>query len=120
ATTARRLHLLSSEQYLNTLTYVFGPDVRPDARFPPTERTDGLLQVGTSSAGVTDTQVEVYQKTAATVTTMVIDPKRRSYLIPCAPKDEKTADKECATQYLTRIAPLLFRRPLSPEKAAEL
>jgi hypothetical protein len=51
---------------------------------------------------------------------MVIDPKRRSFLIPCVPKDDKAADKACASQYLTRVGRLLFRRPLTPEKAAEL
>jgi hypothetical protein len=119
ASSPRHLHLLTAEQYLNTLGYVFGPDVRPEARFPPTERTDGLLQVGTSRAGVTETQVEVYQKTASTVTAMVIDPKRRTFLIPCTPKNDKAADKACASEYLTRVGRLLFRRPLTPEKAAE-
>jgi len=57
----RHLRLVTGDQYLNTLAYVFGPDVKPDVRFPPMERTDGLLQVGTSHAGVTDTQLEMYQ-----------------------------------------------------------
>ncbi|MGE0284606.1 MAG: hypothetical protein AB7P20_28890, partial [Rhizobiaceae bacterium] len=35
----RRLRLMTAEQYLNTLAYVFGPNVRPDVRFAPLQRT---------------------------------------------------------------------------------
>src|SRR5688572_14733344 len=45
AGSAKRLRLLTQDQYLNTLAYVFGPDVRPDAYFPPAQRTDGLLSL---------------------------------------------------------------------------
>ncbi len=122
AATPRHLHLLTSAQYLNTVSYALGPDVRPEAeaRFAPTERTDGLLQVGTSRAGVTETQVEVFQKAAAAVATTALDPARRKFLLPCAPKNEKAADAACATQAITRIGGLMFRRPLTPEKTAEL
>jgi hypothetical protein len=120
ASTLRHLRIVTGDQYLNTLAYVFGPDVRPDARFPPTERTDGLLEVGASRAGVTDSQLEMYQKTAAAVATMVVDPSRRNFLIPCQPKDEKAADRGCATQFLSRVGRLLYRHPLTPEKTQEL
>src|SRR5690348_17194360 len=56
--TPRLLRLMSSDQYLNMLAYVFGPDVAPDAHFAPFQRTDGLLEVGASAAGVTDGQLE--------------------------------------------------------------
>jgi hypothetical protein len=120
ASTPRRLRLVTAEQYLNTLAHVFGPDVRPDARFPPTERTDGLLEVGTSHAGVTDTQLELYQKTAAAVAQMVIDPARRNFLISCQPANPKAADQACARAFLTRIGPLLYRQPLDSERLDDL
>src|SRR5713226_6703948 len=59
----KRLRLLTQEQYLNTLRYVFGPDVRPEVNFAAVQRVDGLLSVGTSFAGITDSQLEIYQKT---------------------------------------------------------
>ena len=99
---------------------MFGPDVRPDARFPPTERTDGLLEVGTSRAGVTDTQLELYQKTAAAVAAMVVDPARRNFIIPCQPADDKKADQACARTFLARIGPLLYRQPLDAERIDDL
>ena len=40
----KRLRLLSSEQYLNTLAYVFGDDVKIQPNFAPLPRTDGLLE----------------------------------------------------------------------------
>ncbi len=122
ASTMRHLHLLTSTQYLNTVSYALGPDVRPEAeaRFAPTVRTDGLLQVGTTKAGVTDTQVEVFQKVAVAVANTAMDPGRRKFLLPCAPKDEKAADAACATQIITRVGRLMFRRPLPGDKVAEL
>ncbi len=122
AATQRHLHLLTSAQYLNTVSYALGPDVRPEAeaRFAPTVRTDGLLQVGTSKAGVNDTQVEVFQKVAVAVATTAMDPVRRKFLMPCTPKDEKAADAACASQFITRVGKLMFRRPLPADKVAEL
>src|SRR5690242_3428446 len=38
---AKRLRLVSAEEYRNTLAYIFGPDMKPDARFAPLQRTDG-------------------------------------------------------------------------------
>jgi hypothetical protein len=119
-TTPRRLRLITGDQYFNTLAYVFGPDVKPALHFPPTERTDGLLEVGTSRAGVTDSQLELYQRTASTVAAMVVDPVRRNFLMTCHPADEKAADKACATEFLSRIGRLLYRRPLSQARIADL
>ncbi len=122
ASTTRHLHLLTSAQYLNTVSYALGPDVRPEAeaRFAPTTRTDGLLQVGTTKAGVNDTQVEVFQKVAVAVATTAMDPARRKFLMPCTPKDENAADAACATQFISRVGRLMFRRPLPADKIAEL
>ena len=116
----RHLRLVTGEQYLNTIAYVFGPDVKPEVRFPPTERIDGLLEIGTSRAGVTDAQLELYQKTAAAVAQMAIDPLRRNFLIACRPVDEGAADRVCASEVLSRISRLLYRKPPSPAKLSEL
>ena len=103
----RRLRLMTQEQYLNTLAYVFGPDIKPETHFAPVQRTDGLLANGTAKAGVTDSQLELYQKTAALVAGMVVKPERRDFLIMCKPADEKAADKACAGQFLADIGRLL-------------
>src|SRR6185312_8885572 len=114
--TPRRLRLITSEQYLNTLDYIFGPDIKPDTRFAPLVRTDGLLESGAASAGVTDGQLEQYQRVATQVAAQVVSPGNRNFLVPCKPKNEKAADTACATKFIANVGRLLFRRPLTPEK----
>jgi hypothetical protein len=113
---AKRLRLLTQDQYLNTLAYVFGPDVRPDAYFPPAQRTDGLLSLGAAKAGVTPTRMEIYQKAAVTVSALIVDPTRRNFVITCRPADEKKADRACASKVITDVGRLMNRRPLTAEK----
>ncbi len=116
ASSERRLRLMTAEQYLNTLGYVFGPNVKPDVRFAPLQRTDGLLGVGTSIAGVTASQMEVYQKTAASVAAQVVNPENRKFLISCTPKSEAARDDACAREFLTKVSRLLYRRPLDENR----
>jgi len=116
----RGLRLMTAEQYLNTVGYIFGPDVKPEINFAPLQRTDGLLQVGASAAGVTAAQLEQYQAAASLVVAAVVNPTRREFLIPCKPKNEKAADNACATEFLTRVGRLFFGRPLSPAKTDEV
>jgi hypothetical protein len=60
AESVNRLRLLTEEQYLNTIRYVFGPDVAPEPHFPPAQRRDGLVALGSSITGVTTAQLELY------------------------------------------------------------
>ena len=107
------LRLVTTEQYLNTLAYIFGPSISLDISFPPLQRTKGLLASGAATAGVTASQLEQYQRTAASVASQVVDPKRRRFLIPCEPASETAADKACAAEFLAEIGRLLYRQPLS-------
>jgi hypothetical protein len=111
-----RLRLLTEAQYLNTVRYVFGPDVAPELHFPPAQRRDGLLALGSSITGVTTAQLELYQKAAVTIANTVIDPKYRPFLMTCKPANEKRADKACATRFLKDKGRLLNRRPLTKEE----
>ncbi len=111
-----RLRLLSEEQYLNTVRYVFGPDVAPEPHFPPAQRRDGLLALGSSITGVTTAQLELYQKAAVTIANTVVDPKYRTFLITCKPRNEKKADKACASQFLKEKGRLLHRRPMTKDE----
>jgi hypothetical protein len=111
-----RLRLLSEEQYLNTVRYVFGPDVAPEPHFPPAQRRDGLLALGSSITGVTTAQLELYQKAAVTIANTVIDPKYRAFLITCQPRNEKKSDKACATRFLKEKGRLLHRRQMTREE----
>src|SRR5688572_32921160 len=47
----QRVRLMTQEQYMNSLAYIFGPDLRVDTRFAPMRRTEGLLANGAAFAG---------------------------------------------------------------------
>ena len=117
--TARRLRLVTADQYRNTLSYVFGPNITIPSAFAPVTRTDGLLGVGTSLAGVTASQMEIYQKTAATAASQVVNERNRNFLVPCSPKSLDAADDTCARTFLTAVGRLVYRRPLPEERIVE-
>jgi hypothetical protein len=116
----KRLRLITQEQYLNTLRYVFGPDVRPEVHFAAVQRVDGLLGVGTSFAGITDAQLEIYQQTAATVAAQVLSPESRDFLVPCKPASDERPDDLCAREFLKTVGRLLYRRPVDAARLTEL
>ena len=118
--TPRRFRLLTTQQYINTIQYFFGLDIKIDIKFAPLVRTDGLLVAGASIAGVSGAQVEVYQKVASIVSAQVLAPERRYTLLPCRPKDEKAADDACTSQFLNDVTRYLYRAPLEKERLAEL
>lgn len=115
-----RVRLLSQAQYFNTITGVFGKDVVPNVNFAPFQRTDGLLAAGAAYQGITDSQMELYQRAAAIVAGRVVSPERRDFLIPCTPANEKAADDACAAKFLDYIGKRLFRRPMPPEVRADV
>jgi len=115
----RRLRLLTATQLQNTMAYVFGSGIAVPSSFATVSRDDGLLGVGTSFAGVTSSQIETYQKTAATVDALIMSERYRNFLMPCQPKDEKAADDACARTYLSTVGRLFYRRPLEPARLDE-
>jgi hypothetical protein len=115
---SRHVRLMTKDQYANTLHYIFGPDLRIDARFAPLTRQQGLLANGAALAGVTDAQTEQYQRAAALVSAQIVDADHRDFLIPCKPKNERGADVACATKFLSGAGRLLYRRPLSRQQLA--
>jgi hypothetical protein len=120
ATSVARVRLLSQDQYFNSIGYIFGPDITLAAHFAPFRRTQGLLEIGASSAGVTTGQIEEFQRTAAALADQVVSPQHRGFLVPCAPKDPKRADAKCATEFLSAVGRLLYRRPLTPAELTEI
>ena len=111
--TPKHLRALTQEQYLNTLAYVFGPDVQIEPHFPPSQRTDGLLALGASKNGVSSAQLELYQKAAVGVAQLVTNPSRRKFLLTCKPASDTAADAACASTFFTRVGRLIHRRPLT-------
>lgn len=120
ATSVARVRLLSEDQYYNSIGYIFGPDITLAAHFAPFRRTQGLLEIGASSAGVTAGQAEDFQHTAAVLADEIVSSQYRGFLVPCTPKDAKRADAECARQFLSAVGRLLYRRPLTPSELARI
>ena len=113
-----RVRLMSQEQYFNTLSYVFGPDILPTAHFAPFARTNGLLEIGASTVGMTAGQMQQFQRAAASVAGGVVSPERRNFLVPCTPKKTDAADSACAGRFLGSVGRLLWRRPLTKDELA--
>lgn len=109
-----RARLLSAQQYINTIAYVFGEDISASviSPLPPLIRTDGLLASGASVAGITSDQVQQLQQAATSVAKKVVDEEHRHFLIPCVPADLNKSDDACATTFLRDTARLLYRRPI--------
>lgn len=115
-----RLRLLTQQQYFNTLAYMFGDDLRVDAKFAPFKRTDGLTSLGSSSAGVTLGGVELFQRTAATAAARAVDPAHRGFTVPCTPMSPTAADEHCARQFLAAAGRILYRHPVEERRLARM
>ncbi|MDZ7644356.1 MAG: DUF1592 domain-containing protein [Woeseiaceae bacterium] len=116
--TEPRVRLVTTDQYVNSLRYIFGTGIELRIEFPPFERTHGLLANSAAKAGISSSQLEQFQRAAASVASQVVDPANREFLIPCKPHDENSADKACATEFLSRTGRLLYRRPLQEAELA--
>lgn len=114
-----RLRLISQDQYNNTLASIFGPDVVPDVKLTPFERTEGLLALGAAYDGFTTDSLEKFQAIATAVSSRVVSPERRDFFISCKPSDPKRADDACAVKFLGRYGERLFRRPLRSGELTE-
>ena len=111
--TEPRVRLVTTDQYVNSMRYVFGAGIQLRVEFPPFERVEGLLGNSAASAGISSSQLEQFQGAAASVARQVVDPANREFLIPCKPVDETAADTACATEFLSSTGRLLYRRPLT-------
>jgi hypothetical protein len=117
-----RARLLSGSQYSRTIANIFGEDISAavPSPLPPFTRVNGLLATGAASIGMTSDQLQQLQQAATTIAAKVVDESHREFLIPCKPISEKTADAECATQFIKSTGRLLYRQPLPQQRVDEL
>ena len=122
-----RVRLMTGAQYANSIAYIFGSDIDVGSAFAPLERTQGLLEVSTSTASVSLGQMEDFQRAAASIAAQVMSPgdvdrgipSSRGTLVACKPESVTGPDDECATIFIRRVGRLLFRRPLSKAELTE-
>lgn len=110
---------LTPEQYRNSVTDIFGPEIKIGGGFEPDLRVDGLLALGASRISITPGGLSAYHSSAHLVASQVFDESNRT-LIPCKPADPTRADSACATEFFARVGALLYRRPLTPNELATM
>lgn len=107
---------LTESQYRATVADIFAPDIPVVGRFERALRSDGLIAVGTSEAGLSAFSVEQYDASARGIAAVVVSKERRSQLLPCQAQSETRFDAACAKRVVEHYGPLLFRRPLSHQE----
>ena len=110
--------LITAEQYSNTLAYIFGPGIDTQVQFAPMARNEGLLANSLATAGISVGQVQTIQSIAASVASQVVDIEHRQHLVACRPESIDGPDKACATQFVSKVGRLLFRRALTDDEIA--
>lgn len=110
--------LITAEQYSNSLSYIFGPGIDAQVQFAPVARSEGLLANSLATAGVSGGQVQTIQSIASSVAKQVVDVENRQHLVACRPESINGPDQACATQFVSKVGRLLFRRALSEEEIA--
>lgn len=110
--------LITAEQYSNSLSYIFGPGIDAQVQFAPVARSEGLLANSLATAGVSGGQVQTIQSIASSVAKQVVDVENRQHLVACRPESINEPDQACATQFVSKVGRLLFRRALSDDEIA--
>lgn len=110
--------LITAEQYSNTLSYIFGPGIDAQVQFAPVARDEGLLANSLATAGVSGGQVQTIQSVAFSVARQVMDVENRQHLVGCRPESIHGPDRTCATQFVSTVGRLLFRRALTDDEIA--
>ena len=108
-TTAR---MLTEAQYRQSISDIFGSDLKFGGRFEPRVRQNGLLSLGDAVVTVTPVGMEQYDGMARAIAEQVVDEKHRDKLVPCTPEPE-TFDASCAGKFFQQYGRLLYRRPLT-------
>jgi len=110
------LRRITESQYRSSIATIFGPEVPVVARFERPLRAHGLIAVGTSEAGISPFAMEQYDIAAQGVADFILAPENRASYLPCVPAEGSSIERECASAFIDRYGPLLFRRPLSDEQ----
>jgi Protein of unknown function (DUF1592)/Protein of unknown function (DUF1588)/Protein of unknown function (DUF1585)/Protein of unknown function (DUF1595) len=118
AVTADRpwLRLISQEEFMNTMSAVFGSDNVKGARFAPMKRTQGLVAISANSAGVTSGSFEQFEGAANAIAERVVGPNNQQFLIPCRLSARHEADTVCTRRFFSKVGRLLYRRPLTNDE----
>ena len=104
--------LITQAQYVNTLQSIFGAGLTYPSKFAPIARVDGLVAVGAGNATITEGAFRQFEAAARSVADQVVEPRNRTFLLPCKPSVDTQPDDACAGKFLNHVGSLLFRRPI--------
>jgi len=102
---------LTESQYRASIADIFSPDIPVVGRFEPGLRSEGLIAVGTSEAGLSRFSVEQYSVSASGIAAAVTSEEFRD-ILPCQAKADDEFSDRCAKKIISHYGSLLFRRPL--------
>lgn len=109
---------LTESQYRHSIADIFGEDIRVAGRFDPILRPEHeLVAVGATIAVVSPAGFEQFDAMARSIAAQVFDKEHRAIFLGCTPGNSAAADNECARDFIERIGPLIFRRPLTKQQS---
>ena len=111
---------LNESQYRQSITDIFGADIKVPGRFEPPLREEGLAAIGDSKVSVTPSGIEQTELRAREIAAQVLAPERRDTLMPCKPASATSGDHRCASAFFGKYGELLFRRPLTSHELKEV
>ena len=79
-------------------------------------REAGLTALGDRRLTLSSSEVESFEVLALDIASQVLEPSRRTTLIPCEPDDQNSVDNECASEFISSVGLHLFRRPLAQDE----
>jgi Protein of unknown function (DUF1588)/Protein of unknown function (DUF1592)/Protein of unknown function (DUF1595)/Protein of unknown function (DUF1585)/Protein of unknown function (DUF1587) len=105
---------LTEAQYRNSISDIFGPDIRVAGRFEPIVRpAHELIASGARESAISPSGLEQFDAIGRSIAAQVFDEMRRGQFLPCSPVNATAADPACARTALKPLGRLLFRRPLT-------
>lgn len=108
------LRRLTEAQYRNSISDIFGPEIRVAGRFEPIVRpAHELIASGAREAAISPSGLEQFDAIGRGVAAQVFGEAHRRQFLACVPLDATRADDGCARTTLAPLGRLLFRRPLT-------
>jgi hypothetical protein len=107
------VRLISQDEFINTMSAVFGSDTVKGVRFAPMKRRQGLLSLSANLTGVTPGSFEQFEGAANGIAQKVVVSDNRKFLVPCRIAAHQAPDLACARRFFSTVGRLLYRRPLT-------
>jgi hypothetical protein len=115
---APEVRRLTEDEYRQTISDIFGPDIKVVGRIEPDVRVGGLIAIGASEATITRAGAEVYDTLARNVAAQFLDKAHQESTVPCRPASPTRPDADCAAKFFAKFGRLILRHPPDKETLA--